>query len=60
MNLLRDVDLAPDYFGFRIASKEVWVRYGLAVRNGTTDSQELTSRKNFAARDSGKRRKKKA
>jgi hypothetical protein len=29
--------LAPDYFGFRIASNGVWVRYGLAVRNGTTD-----------------------
>jgi len=37
VNLLRDMDLATDYFAFRIASKEVWVRYGLAVRNGTTD-----------------------
>lgn len=37
MNLLREMDLAPDYFGLRIASKEVWVWNGLAVRNGTTD-----------------------
>jgi len=36
-DLLRRVDLAPDYFGFRLASNQVWVRYGLAVRNGTTD-----------------------
>ena len=36
-DMLRHVDSAPDYFGFRIASNQVWVRYGLAVRNGTTD-----------------------
>ena len=31
----RRVDLEPDYFGFRTASKEVWVGYGLAAANGT-------------------------
>ena len=30
----RRVDLEPDYFGFRTASKEVWVGYGLAAANG--------------------------
>jgi len=31
----RRVALEPDYFGFRTASKEVWVGYGLAAVNGT-------------------------
>jgi hypoxanthine-guanine phosphoribosyltransferase len=31
----RRVDLEPDYFGFRTASKEMWVGYGLAAMNGT-------------------------
>jgi hypoxanthine phosphoribosyltransferase len=31
----RRVGLEPDYFGFRTASKEVWVGYGLAAANGT-------------------------
>jgi hypoxanthine phosphoribosyltransferase len=31
----RRVDLESDYFGFRTASKEVWVGYGLAASNGT-------------------------
>jgi hypoxanthine phosphoribosyltransferase len=31
----RRVDLESDYFGFRTASKEVWVGYGLAATNGT-------------------------
>jgi hypoxanthine phosphoribosyltransferase len=31
----RRVALEPDYFGFRTASKEVWVGYGLAAANGT-------------------------
>jgi hypoxanthine phosphoribosyltransferase len=31
----RRVGLEPDYFGFRTASKEVWVGYGLAGANGT-------------------------
>jgi len=31
----RRVALEPDYFGFRTASKEMWVGYGLAAENGT-------------------------
>jgi hypoxanthine phosphoribosyltransferase len=31
----RRVGLEPDYFGFRTASKDVWVGYGLAADNGT-------------------------
>jgi hypoxanthine phosphoribosyltransferase len=31
----RRVALEPDYFGFRTASKQVWVGYGLAAANGT-------------------------
>jgi hypoxanthine phosphoribosyltransferase len=31
----RRVDLEPDYFGFRTASNDVWVGYGLAATNGT-------------------------
>lgn len=31
----RRVGLESDYFGFRTASKEVWVGYGLAAANGT-------------------------
>src|SRR5271155_1409369 len=30
----RRVDLEPDYFGFRTASNNVWVGYGLAAANG--------------------------
>jgi len=31
----RRVALEPDYFGFRTASKAMWVGYGLAATNGT-------------------------
>lgn len=31
----RRVSLEPDYFGFRTASNDVWVGYGLAAANGT-------------------------
>jgi len=31
----RRVALEPDYFGFRIASNQLWVGYGLAAANGT-------------------------
>jgi hypoxanthine phosphoribosyltransferase len=31
----RRVELESDYFGFRTASKEVWVGYGLSAANGT-------------------------
>jgi hypoxanthine phosphoribosyltransferase len=31
----RHVALEPDYFGFRTASNQMWVGYGLAASNGT-------------------------
>jgi hypoxanthine phosphoribosyltransferase len=31
----RRVDLEPDYFGFQIASNDMWVGYGLAAVDGT-------------------------
>ena len=31
----RRIALEPDYFGFRTASNDVWVGYGLAAPNGT-------------------------
>jgi hypoxanthine phosphoribosyltransferase len=40
----RRVSLEPDYFGFRTASKEVWVGYGLAATNGTgRNGRQLSS-----------------
>ena len=40
----RRVDLESDYFGFKTASKEVWVGYGLAAANGTgRNLRQLTS-----------------
>jgi hypoxanthine phosphoribosyltransferase len=39
----RRVGLEPDYFGFRTASKEVWVGYGLAAANGTGRNQGALS-----------------
>lgn len=49
----RRVALEPDYFGFRTASKEVWVGYGLAAANGAgRNLRQLTS---GAAGASGKR-----
>ena len=57
----RRVALEPDYFGFRTASNQVWVGYGLAARNGTgRNHQQLSSGTNHASRKSGKGRKKKA
>ncbi len=40
---LRRVDLEPDYFGFRTASKDVWVGYGLAAANGTGRNHRVLS-----------------
>jgi hypoxanthine phosphoribosyltransferase len=41
----RRVDLEPDYFGFRTASKDVWAGYGLAAANGTgCNEQGLSTR----------------
>jgi len=55
----RRVALEPDYFGFRTASNQVWVGYGLAASNGTgRNLRQLTSSANGASRKSGKRRKK--
>lgn len=44
------VSLEPDYFGFRTASKEVWVGYGLAGANGTgRNNRGLSTRPPSAA-----------
>jgi len=57
----RRVALEPDYFGFRTASNQVWVGYGLAATNGTgRNHKELSSGTNHSSRKSGKGRKKKA
>ncbi len=39
----RRVALEPDYFGFRTASKELWVGFGLAAPNGTGRNQRFLS-----------------
>jgi hypoxanthine phosphoribosyltransferase len=36
----RRVALEPDYFGFRTASNEVWVGYGLAASNGMGEKSQ--------------------
>jgi hypoxanthine phosphoribosyltransferase len=52
----RRVDLESDYFGFRTASKEVWVGYGLAAANGTgRNLRQLAS----GAKAAGKRERRK-
>lgn len=57
----RRVALEPDYFGFRTASNQVWVGYGLAAPNGTgINHKQLSSGMNSSSRNSGKGRKKKA
>ena len=57
----RRVALEPDYFGFRNASNDVWVGYGLAAPNGTgRNHQQLSSGTNSSYRKSGKGRQKKA
>ena len=55
----RRVALEPDYFGFRTASNEIWVGYGLASANGMGRNQPQlsTGAKAFAGK-SGKGRKK--
>jgi len=53
------VALEPDYFGFRTASNEVWVGYGLAAPNGTgRNLRQLSSGANGTPRKSSKGRKK--
>ncbi len=55
----RRVALEPDYFGFRTASKQVWVGYGLAAANGTgRNLRQLSSGAKVALRKKGKGRKK--
>lgn len=55
----RRVALEPDYFGFRTASNQVWVGYGLAAANGTgRNLRQLFSGAGTAPRKRGKRRKK--
>lgn len=45
----RRVALEPDYFGFRTASKDMWVGYGLAAPNGTDRNLKDLSSGRFAA-----------
>ncbi len=53
------VALEPDYFGFRTASNEVWIGYGLAAANGMgRNLRQLSSGVNGAVGKSGKGRKK--
>jgi hypoxanthine phosphoribosyltransferase len=55
----RRVALEPDYFGFRNASKQVWVGYGLAAANGTgRNLRQLSAGTKAAPRRSSKGRKK--
>jgi len=55
----RRVALEPDYFGFRTASNQVWVGYGLAAANGTgRNLRQLSSGANGSLRKSAKGRKK--
>lgn len=57
----RRVALEPDYFGFRTASNEVWVGYGLAAANGMgRNFRQLSSAANGMHGKNGKGRKKKA
>ena len=53
----RRVDLESDYFGFRTASKEVWVGYGLAAANGTGRNLRQLASGNKAASKSERRKK---
>jgi hypoxanthine phosphoribosyltransferase len=55
----RRVALEPDYFGFRTASNQMWVGYGLAAANGTgRNLRQLSSGANGMYTKSGKGRKK--
>ena len=55
----RRVALEPDYFGFRNASKQVWVGYGLAAANGTgRNFRDLFARAKVSSGKSSKGRKK--
>ena len=55
----RRVALEPDYFGFRTASKQVWVGYGLAAANGTgRNLRQLSAGAKPAPKKKGRGRKK--
>ena len=55
----RRVALEPDYFGFRTASNEMWVGYGLAAANGMgRNLRQLSAGGNGTPRKSVKGRKK--
>src|SRR5262249_57824074 len=56
----RRVALEPDYFGFRTASKEMWVGYGLAASNGTDRNLKDLSSGASAASNRGRGRKRRA
>jgi len=57
----RRVALEPDYFGFRTASNEMWVGYGLAAPNGMgRNFRQLSPAANGMHGKSGRGRKKKA
>ena len=57
----RRVALEPDYFGFRTASNQMWVGYGLAAANGMgRNLRQLSPAANAMHAKSGKGRKKKA
>jgi hypoxanthine phosphoribosyltransferase len=53
----RHIDLESDYFGFRTASKEVWVGYGLAAANGTGRNLRQLSNGAKSLAKSGRRKK---
>ena len=53
----RRIDLESDYFGFRTASKEVWVGYGLAAANGTGRNLRQLSNGAKSLAKSGRRKK---
>jgi hypoxanthine phosphoribosyltransferase len=53
----RRVDLESDYFGFRTASKDVWVGYGLAAANGTGRNLPQLSAGAKATGKNGRRKK---
>ncbi|HLZ90624.1 MAG TPA: phosphoribosyltransferase family protein [Candidatus Acidoferrum sp.] len=52
----RRVALEPDYFGFRTASKGLWVGYGLAASNGTGRNEKGLSMKPLAGTRRGRER----
>jgi hypoxanthine phosphoribosyltransferase len=55
----RRVGLEPDYFGFRTASKDIWVGYGLSAANGKgCNLRQLSAGERAVSAKNGKRRKK--